>query len=230
MITQPSISVVIPVYNGMTYLAAALDSVFSQTYLPSEVIVIDDGSTDGTAQVVAQYPRVKYFYQANQGASVSRNQGISLAQGDYIAFLDADDLWLPDKLALQIAVLQKTPADLVLGHMSQFISPELPAEVQAKLVCPIEPNPGYSASVALIKREIFARVGLFDPQWRMGEFIDWYTKAVEQGISVLMLKEIVAKRRLHKTNMGITQQADRRDYLRIIKDKLNRQRQQHKLS
>ena len=228
MVSPPLISVVIPVYNGMTYLAAALESVFSQTYLPHEIIVVDDGSTDETAQIVAHYPRVKYFYQPNQGASVSRNQGINLAQGDYIAFLDADDLWLPTKLALQLAAVSKTPTDLVLGYMSQFISPELPTEVQAKIVCPGEPNAGYSPSVALVKRDTFARVGVFDPQWHIGEFIDWYTKAVEQGMSVLMLPEILAKRRLHKTNISLTQQSDRRDYLRIIKAKLNRQRQQHK--
>src|SRR5262245_16865951 len=130
--TDPqSISVIIPVYNGERYLAEALVSVLAQTHPPTEIIVVDDGSTDTTAQIAQRYaPRIHYHFRprgAVSGAAAARNHGAYLAQGDYLAFLDADDVWLPDKLRLQMAAFAHDPAlDQVFGHVQQFISPELP--------------------------------------------------------------------------------------------------------
>src|SRR5581483_6264857 len=124
---NPLVSVILPVYNGEKYLAAALDSVRAQTHRSFEIIVVDDGSTDGSAAVAARYPEVKYAYQSNGGISAARNCGIRLAVGDVFALLDADDLWLPDKLERQLAALYGAAApDLVFGHVREFISPELP--------------------------------------------------------------------------------------------------------
>ncbi|MDF5726195.1 MAG: glycosyltransferase family A protein [Rhizonema sp. PD37] len=85
----PLVSVIIPAYNYAKYLAETLDSAFAQTYRPLEVIVMDDGSTDYTAEIVRAYPDVRYFYQENQGVSIARNVGIAAAEGEFIAFLDA---------------------------------------------------------------------------------------------------------------------------------------------
>lgn len=102
------VSVVIPAYNSRALLRTALESVFAQTYNPVEVIVVDDGSTDGTDEWVrAQYPSIKVVRIPNQGPSGARNQGIQLATGDYVAFLDADDVWHPGKLEAQIGVMER---------------------------------------------------------------------------------------------------------------------------
>src|SRR5579863_8357953 len=115
---QPLVSVLIGVYNGAPYLGAALDSVFAQTYRPLEVIVVDDGSDDGSAQVARGYgDRVIYAYQDNAGNGSARNHAVRLASSDLFAFMDADDLAAPDRIALQFAALEADPGvDVVYGH------------------------------------------------------------------------------------------------------------------
>jgi glycosyltransferase involved in cell wall biosynthesis len=112
---RPFVSVVIPTYNRSQQVNAALESVLAQTYADIEIIVVDDGSTDATREIIQQLisqqadasKSIRYFFQANQGPSVARNKGIELARGQWIAFLDSDDLWLPEKLELQVQALQQ---------------------------------------------------------------------------------------------------------------------------
>ena len=99
---QPLVSVIIPVYNREKFLAEAIDSVLAQTYRPIEIIVIDDGSTDKSGEIARSYAETKYIYQDNQGVSVARNIGVDAAQGEFLAFLDSDDMWLHNKLETQI--------------------------------------------------------------------------------------------------------------------------------
>ena len=100
---KPLVSCIVPVFNGERYLAEALDSILAQTYRPVDLIVVDDGSTDGTAQVAAGYgERITYLYQENSGPAAARNKGIDAAQGEFVAFLDADDVWHEEKLARQM--------------------------------------------------------------------------------------------------------------------------------
>ena len=136
--SKPLISVMIPVYNCDRYLGEAIESVLSQTYRPLEIIIIDDGSTDGSAAVAKRFmPHIHYYYQANAGIGSARNKGIELAQGSFFAFLDADDLWSKDKLAQQMAALEAHPGvDVVFGHVTQFYSPELDEELRRKIHCP----------------------------------------------------------------------------------------------
>src|SRR5919205_4589183 len=103
MNSSPPIIVIIPVYNGESYVAEAIESILDQTYRPAEVIVVDDGSTDNTAEVVKRFGDVvQYHHQPNRGAGAARNRGVELSHGEFLAFLDADDLWHKDKLAHQI--------------------------------------------------------------------------------------------------------------------------------
>lgn len=121
-----SVSVIIPSYNRRQRLVRALDSVFAQTRPADEVIVIDDGSDDGSAEMIARdYPGVRYLYQQNRGVSAARNTGIRAASGDWIALLDSDDQWLPDKLALQLQALESAGmqaggAEQVLVHCDEI--------------------------------------------------------------------------------------------------------------
>src|SRR5258708_1562135 len=116
---RPLISVVIPTFNRARHVQAALESVLAQTYREFEVIVVDDGSTDGTGEAVRQFisqqnhngEQIRYFFQRNQGSSLARNKGIEQARGGWIAFLDSDDVWLPEKLELQMQAIQESKGD-----------------------------------------------------------------------------------------------------------------------
>jgi len=220
------VSVIIPVYNGKRYLAEAIESVLAQTYQPIEVIVIDDGSTDGSDRVVKRFsPLVQYFYQPNSGLGAARNSGVDLAKGDYLAFLDADDIWIKDKLMLQMAAFQGNPGlDFVFGHVQQFISPELDEKQKSNIYCPAKKMPGYIAGTMVIKRESFIHAGAFETHWHIGEFVHWYLRAKEQDMKSFMLPEIALKRRLHADNMGIRDRDSRTDYVRILKASLDRRR------
>jgi glycosyltransferase involved in cell wall biosynthesis len=219
------VSVIIPVYNEERYLAQAIESALAQTYRPVEIIIVDDGSTDDSAQVAKRFTSsVQYFHQPHSGLGAVRNYGADLAKGNYLAFLDADDIWMENKLTLQMAVLQSNPeADFVFGHVQQFISPELDENQRNKIYCPAEKMPGYIAGTMVIKRESFVRAGSFETNWQVGEFIDWYIKAKEKGLTSFMLPEVVLKRRLHADNMSRGHDS-RNDYVRILKASLDRRR------
>jgi glycosyltransferase involved in cell wall biosynthesis len=227
---DPLISVIIPVYNGERYLAEAIASVLAQTYPPGEIIVLDDGSTDGSAKLVERYsPAVHYYWQPNSGAGAARNRGVELAHGNFLAFLDADDLWIEDKLARQCSAFTSDPTlEVVFGHVQQFYSPELDEETKRHITIPIETMRGFHVGAMLIKRETFFRVGLFKTDLQLAELVDWHARAMELGLRSLMLPDVVMKRRIHQTNQGIRQRAARRDYVRVLKASLDRRRKQEK--
>lgn len=212
------ITVIIPVYNGAKYLAAAMYSVLAQTVQPLEILIIDDGSTDATASVAQGFaPPVRYAHQPNGGAAAARNRGLALAEGALIAFLDADDLWEPNKLARQWACFESDTVDLVFGQIRYFISHDTPPTVAATLHCPHVPQPGLLPSTLLARREAFTRVGLFDTNLRVGEFVSWCAHARDLGLKEIVLPDVVAARRLHGQNQGVLRREAREDFLHIVK-------------
>ena len=222
-----TVSVVIPVYNGARYLAAAIDSVFAQSRPVDQVIVVDDGSADETPAVIAAYEaRIVPLRQDNAGTASALNRGIAAARGTLLAFLDADDLWLPDKCERQLAVLDARPEiDMVFGWVQQFVSPELPAEAAARLTCPAEPQRGIGRTAMTIRRAAFDRVGCFDESLYAADFIDWYPRAREAGLLDATVEQVVTMRRLHTTNNGVRlRAAQSRDNLTAIKRMLDRRR------
>jgi len=224
MAYNPQISVIIPVYNCEKYLAEAIESVLAQTYRPLEVIVADDGSTDASADIARRFGvSVRYDFRHHEGLGATRNRGVNLARGNFISFLDADDLWLKEKLAHQTAAFSDDPQlDMVFGHVKQFHSPELDENTKANINLADEIMSGPHAGTLLIKRESFFRVGQFDTNWRVGEFIDWYMKAIEAGLRSYTLPEVVMKRRLHGDNTVIRERKSQTDYVRILKASLDR--------
>jgi glycosyltransferase involved in cell wall biosynthesis len=218
------ISVIVPTYNNACYLGEALASIAVQTLPVDEIIVVDDGSTDETKQVVAAY-NVTFLQQANAGAAAARNRGVASANGTILAFLDADDLWQPTKVALQMAVLANHPTvDMVFGHVEHFVSADLPDALLDKLYCPSMPVPGYLPSSMVIRRKSWDSVGPFNTSWEVGEFVNWYLLAQEKGLTSHMLPQLLVRRRLHRTNQGVLRREARRDYLHIFKAALDRRR------
>jgi glycosyltransferase involved in cell wall biosynthesis len=220
--SEPLVSVIIPVWNCEHYLGEAVESVLNQTYSPHEVIVVDDGSTDGSAEVAKRFGSlVRYYFQTRSGAAAARNQGVELAGGDFFAFLDADDIWVKDKLACQMKRFEDNPAlDMVFGNVRQFYSPVSDTVFNEKP----EIIPGYVPGTMLIKRASFLKAGRFSTQWRVGEFIDWYLLAEEIGLKSFLAPCVVLMRRIHDANMGIRERTSRIDYVKIVKASLDRRR------
>lgn len=224
---QPDISVIIPVYNTEKYLAQAIESVLTQTVKPAEIIVVDDGSTDGSVNIALQFGdeiRVLKLGE-NCGAPAARNYGIGQASGEYLAFLDADDLWTPDKLKNQLSYLLKNPeTDMVFGMVEQFISPELSDEHQNNLRSELKKMAALVAGGMLITKQLFLKVGLFNDKLEVGEFIDWFSRAKDMGLSYHVENDIILKRRIHTTNMGISKKQNLKDYTSLLREALARKR------
>jgi len=223
-----SVSVVVPAHNSR-YILTTLDSILVQKHRPLEILVVDDGSTDATARLVSGYaPEVRLIEQELGGHPAARNTGIRAASGDFLGFLDHDDLWSPDKLERQLASFERNPAlDLVFGHIQNFFTPEMPLEERARLAVPLRPLPGLLQGAMLARRRSFDRVGLFSEESGTGDFIDWYGRAMLAGMNMEMLPETLVQRRIHADNYQRTHKSERREYLRAVKNLLDRRRALH---
>ncbi len=222
----PRVSVVVPVRNGRRYLGAAIESVLAEGGAGVEVIVVDDGSTDESHVVAAAFgPQVLCVRQEPSGIAAARNRGVALARAGVIGFVDADDLWTAGRLDAQLAVLDDDPnVALVFGHVRQFVSPDLDPERARRLVCRTDAVPGLVPGAMLARASAFDRVGAFSNEWRVGEFIDWYGRAVDAGLAIRMLPDVVLLRRVHDANHGIVAADARADYVRVVKAALDRRR------
>lgn len=223
--TTRRVSVVVPAHNAERYLGEALSSIFAQAVRPLEVIVVDDGSTDGTAEIAAAYePQVRVIRQTNRGAGAARNAGIDAASGDLIAFLDADDLWTSGRLSTQLEAADSADVDLVFGHVEHFVSPELDEAEATRIFCPEGSAPGHLIGCMLGRAGTIRDVGPLREDLRVGEFLDWMSRCEDFGVRVSMVSETVLRRRLHSTNLGIRERAASGDYAVVLKAMLDRRR------
>jgi len=223
---NPLVSVMIGAYNAAPYLGEAIQSVLEQDYAPVELIVVDDGSTDGTADVAGRFRQVKLIRQENGGNGAARNRAVENASGQLFAFLDADDRFTPGKLSLQKALLDADPElDMVFGHVREFLSPELDEDTRAKLRPPApNPMPWTAPNLMLIRRESFERVGPFTTAVRVGVTVDWFARAAEAGLRYSIPPDVVLERRIHTQNNGLRERASRSQYLEVIRQAMERRR------
>lgn len=208
---MPAVSVVIPTFQRCDMVGDALRSVLEQSYRDWEAVIVDDGSTDGTRALIAAFddPRVRYFYQENRGLANARNRGIRAAQGEFIAFLDSDDLFLPHKLQRQVALLHAQPhLGLVAGGYIEVDAALRPIREQRPWVeiptldyvdwlmgCPFPP------SVPLVRRRWLEEAGLFDEDMKRIEDWDLWLRLAFLGCTMAWLQEPVCCYRYHGSNM-----------------------------
>ncbi len=201
-ISNPLISVIIPVYNGAAFLADAISSVLNQHHNPLEIIVVDDGSTDKTAEVVQMMAdNIKYIFQENKGVAAARNKGLEMARGTYIAFLDADDVWGESKLARQIELLnENTTIGGVIGSTYQI---PLSMELEQAFSESVEKGMFMMClGGSLFRKSVFKKVGNFDEEMFSAEDIDWFFRARESKLHFLIHKDVVLYFRLHGKNIS----------------------------
>ena len=220
------VSCIVPSWNYGKYIGQALQSILDQTWPRKEIIVIDDGSTDDSSQVAHRAaPQAVVYFQPNAGQGAARNRGVELAKGKFLAFLDADDLWFPETLSLQMAAFEKdSTLDMVFGQVEQFCSPELSAGEKVKWGNVGGVMRAHHAGAMLIRRESFLRVGPFPTQRRMGEFVEWYALARDKGLREVMLSDVLLRRRVHGGNTVLRERAAYSDYVHIVKSALDRRR------
>jgi glycosyltransferase involved in cell wall biosynthesis len=224
----PLVSCIVPVLNGERYLREALDSILAQTYRPMEIIVADDGSTDGTAALSADYGgQVRYLFQPNAGTAAACNLGLTVAQGDFVAFLAADDLWHPEKLSRQISRLQaRADLDLCVTYVQNFWIPELKEEADRFRNHRIsQPLPGYVPQTLLARRALFETVGHFNTALRHADSTDWFLRVIEHGGVIDILHDVLVYRRIHQSNLSRRMaSASRQEYVELVKATLDRRR------
>ncbi len=231
---KPKVSVIIPAYNGEDFLGEAVESINKQTYQPLEIIIVDDGSTDKTAEIAKGLNgNVKYLYQAHSGGpATGRNRGIREAQGELIAFLDQDDLFSEDKLALQVSKMKEQPKlDVVLGRTQKLRLREVKNE-KYELEKYFQPNVSLMPASALFRKSVFGKVGLFDEGMKYyGNDYDWFMRARELGVLLLIQKETTLFWRMHNNNQSHDKsirdlsQGRNHAFMEVIKKSLDRRRQ-----
>lgn len=213
----PTVSVIIPVYNAEPWLAETIESVLGQTCPPQQVIVVDDGSTDQSAAVARRYARyIQIEQQPNAGCAHARNRGVALAQGELLAFLDADDGWLPEKLALQLAALAEAPTlEAVFGQIEQRCVPDM---IEQPVAFVAHVQDGCTLNTLLIRRQAFQRIGAFEPTLHLINAIEWLWRARRMGLSAQILPQVVAWRRIHGENMSIRERPQiHAEYFRLLR-------------
>ena len=204
MTDRPLITAIVPAFNAARFLPAAIESLRWQEYAPMEILVIDDGSTDDTAEVARSLgPDVRCVRQANAGPSAARNHGLRLARGEFTGFLDADDQWPREKLSIQMARLLAQPdLDAVLGRIQYVALPgaELPGfafEGEDHTMTHVHLGSG------LFHRRAFDKVGYFDESTRFCEDVDWFFRAREESLRMVILRATTLCYRLHDQNMTL---------------------------
>jgi glycosyltransferase involved in cell wall biosynthesis len=221
------VDVVIPAFNAAQYLSEAIQSVLAQGPQLGRIIVVDDGSTDGTAELVHNFAGpIELVSEPHRGAGAARNAGVRRCSAEFLAFLDADDRWLPGKLAIQVAALNADRTfDFAICKIRCFASPELPTDERAGLEHRhAQPLEGWNASALLIRRIAFERVGSVHEDLRVGEMIDWFNRARLLGLRAAIVDETLIERRLHRRNTTREQIGSYRDYALAAKRHLDRLR------
>jgi glycosyltransferase involved in cell wall biosynthesis len=223
--SEPLVSVIVPFYNQERYLAGALESILVQDYEPIELVLVDDGSTDGSDAIARGYsPPAHYLRRTNGGPAAARNAGLRASHGELVSFCDSDDRWERGKLTLQLRSFSTDPdLDVSFTGVREFVTPELdPAGLPTR--APRQVASGVCLSSMLARRSVFSGVGPFDEQLRVGEWADWYARLVGSKCKVAIRPEVLVHRRIHDRNNTLRHWNDRGEYARVFKKALDRRR------
>ena len=206
MNNNPLISVMMPTYNNAKYIKQAIESIYAQNYDNIEIIVVDDGSTDNTKEIVQQYKGIKYFYIEHKGIPFARNLVLEKSKGEYIAILDSDDYWLPEKLNMQIQYFKDHPdCEIVFTKFKNIIDNE---KIRNDRITINEKNREEKEKkhlpTALIKKSLFEKYGVFDEDFQTGEDSELMFRFEKNGVNLNhYVATILYIRRLHGNNITL---------------------------
>lgn len=228
--TGALVTTIIPVYNGAAFIKEALASIADQQSCNLlEIIVVDDGSTDDTPVIVQAFAEtsrtaVRYLRQENRGPAAARNRGIAEARGPVLAFLDADDRWTADKLAIQLALLEDTPpVDIVLGYARIFRKMPNP-HGSGHIEEMTDPRSLLVFQAGLFQRSVFERVGLLNEDLRLHEDSEWFFRAREAGARIKIHSDAVLLYQRHEKNLTKATFGSPAGLVSLLKQSLARRR------
>jgi glycosyltransferase involved in cell wall biosynthesis len=217
------VSVVMPAYDEEAFIAEALASVLAQTHRRLEIVVVDDGSRDRTAEIAAAHG-ARVLRQPHQGAAAARNAGLQASHGAYWAIFDADDVMAPERLAHQVDHLQRHPEHgLVLGLTEAFVTPGEPRPAHYNPVWDDGPFPACTGTM-LARRGAFERVGRFDVTRPLAYDLDWLARAKDAGVSAGRVDHVVLRYRIHSGNVTSDRHAVNAAMLGVVRESLRRRR------
>jgi glycosyltransferase involved in cell wall biosynthesis len=218
----PRVSIIAAAFNGERFLRESLESAFAQDFDSYEVVFVDDGSSDRTAEIAQSFP-VRYVYQPNQGLPSARNAGFAVAHGELVAFLDDDDVLPATKLSAQVRHLDEHPeAGCVLGRVEWLLEDGVEPPQMAR--DPIFGDlGGIQLVTAMIRRSVLDELGGFDASYLYAEDRDLFVRMREHGVQIAVLDEVVLHKRLHGSNMTMNAPTTH-PMLRSLREKLERER------
>ena len=214
-------SAIIVVRNGERYIAQAIQSVLAQSCPVGELIIVDGESTDRTAEIVRGFDGLRMIQQPGSGLADARNAGILAANSNWIAFLDHDDEWLPDKLQRQFDALRARPGALYsLGWLEFFTDSDgpLPPGYTEKMLN--QPRPGPTPGTLLARREVFDLAGLFEGRYSIGCDLAWIKRLRELGIQGMECSDVLLRKRLHAGNLSRQARINRGEIFDILRASL----------
>jgi glycosyltransferase involved in cell wall biosynthesis len=220
-----SVSVILIVRNGQALIAEALDSVFRSTIKPAEILVVDGGSMDRTIEIAQSFPLVRVIHQTSTGIARAYNEGIVQAQGEFIAFISHDDLWLPGKLDRQTAYMRHNPSVLYTVAMVQHVlapGSAVPPGFRSELL--ERPVPGMLMETLVARRRIFTLVGGFDPEFSIAEDTDWFARATDAKVEMALLPDVLVHKRIHGANASLTEPRSNELLLRAMRRSVARKK------
>jgi glycosyltransferase involved in cell wall biosynthesis len=218
------VSVVVPAFQAEAYLDETLESALGQDYDRVEVIVVDDGSTDRTAEIAAAHG-VQLLRREHRGPAAARNAGLAVAGGEFVTILDADDLWPVDRVSRQVDHLREHPElGIVLGLTEIFLTPGQPPPAHWPVAHTGRPIPAVAGSM-LARAGVFEMVGGFDEALRQCEDIDWLARVKDARIQAGTIDHVVLRYRIHAANTSRDTMANKATLLRVLRDSVQRQRE-----
>jgi glycosyltransferase involved in cell wall biosynthesis len=224
--SNPLVSVILPVRDGARFLSEAIESVLTQDFRPIELILVcDRRSTDGSLQIAQACTSARLAFQTEGGIADAWNLGIANAEGALLAFISSDDRWTPSKLTRQMAVMTAKPSLVyTIGFFRYFL------EVGCSVPSGFNPRllgrdlPGPIMETLLARAEVFQTVGRFDPHFTVGEDVDWFARARDQGVPTEVVPELLLEKRVHDRNLSINATAGNAMLMQALRRSLHRKR------
>ncbi|WP_436516314.1 glycosyltransferase family 2 protein [Ekhidna sp. To15] len=222
---ETKVSVIVPVYNGERFIEKCLESVLNQTYPASEIIVVNDGSTDSSFEIIESMPDITCINTENKGVAAARNTGIDHCKGDWISFIDQDDLWTANSMESKVTMTHQNPnTSLVIGKQKWFLDGlnSIPSWVkQEQMETELD---GYLLGCSLIKKNLFETYGQFDSSFRFCSDFDWFFRLKDDGIEFKQVNDIVLMKRIHAENESRHAEESLKELSRAIFNSIKRKR------